>query len=87
MERFILEYEPKVKSLFSEADISRYDIVSYMSNITMDFLEDLVSIDNTLTPQKLLATDKYHMLRRFTKDVNMYMPFIKMAEECWKKRK
>ena len=71
MERFILEYEPKVKSLFSEADISRYDIVSYMSNITMDFLEDLVSIDNTLTPQ----------------DVNIYMPFIKMAEECWKKRK
>lgn len=85
MERFIKEFEPQVKSLFSDANFKSFDLVGFISNIAIDFLEDLVVYDNLLSPQELLKTPKYHCLQRFIKEGGLYNPFLKMAKEYWDK--
>lgn len=85
MERYIKEFEPKVHSLFSEANCKGFDLVGFMSNIAMDFLEDLVEHDNHLPPQKLFETPKYHCFRRFVKEAGLFTSFVNLANEYWEK--
>ena len=85
MERYIEEFEPQVKSLFSEANFKGFDLVGFMSNIAMDFLEDLVVHNNLMSPQELIKTPKYHCLQRFIKEGGVNNPFLKMAKEYWDK--
>lgn len=83
MERYVEEFEPQVKALFSEANFKGFDLASFMSNVAMDFLEDLVEHDNVLSPQELIETPKFHCLKRFIKEGNVYNSFLKMAKEYW----
>lgn len=83
MERYVEEFEQRVKSLFSSENFVNFDIVSFISNISIDFLEDLVSQDNLLSPQKLIEAPKYHCLKRFLKEGGVYQAFLKIAQEYW----
>ena len=81
MERYIMEFEPQVKSLFSEDNFKGFDLVGFMSNIAMDFIEDLIERENMLPPQKLIETPKYHCLKRFTKEGGVFNTFLIIAQD------
>lgn len=85
MERHIQEFEPRINVLFSNGNYEVFDIKDYMSNIAMDYLEDLVEHTNTLAPQELIKTPKYHCFKRFLKDIDLFKPFIDIAKEYWDK--
>lgn len=85
MERYIQEFEPRIIELFSNGNYEVFDIKDYMSNIAMDYLEDLVKQTNTLSPQELIKTPKYHCFKRFLKDIRLFNPFIDIAKEFWNK--
>ena len=85
MERYVKKFEPQVKSIFSEAVFKDFDLVGFMSNIGLDYLEDLVDHNNQLSPQELIETPKYHCLKRFIKEGGVFKPFLKVALEYWDK--
>ena len=85
MERYVQEIEPKVKHLFSEVNFKGFDLIGFMSNIAMDYFEDLVEHKNQLSPQKLLEIPKYHCFKRFIKEAGLFTPFISLANEYWDK--
>ncbi len=86
MERFISEYEPRVNTLFSDINLEEINLVGYLSDIAMDFLEDLYSNDNQLSPRELLKSEKYHCLMRLLKEAKVFASFTSLASECWDKK-
>ena len=71
MERYVQEFEPKVESLFSEVNFKGFDLFEFMSEVAMDFLEDLVEETNQQSPEKLLRIPKYHCFMRFLKEAGL----------------
>lgn len=85
MEIYVQEFEPKVKSLFSEVNFEGFDLFEFMSKVAMDFLEDLVEGTNQQSPEELLRAPKYHCFIRFLKEARLEGAFIELADEYWKK--
>lgn len=86
MERIIAEFEPRMKDLFDLIEKQTNDNSEYMYNLAMDYIEDLVYGNSTLSPGELLKHPKYEMLRRYTKDNGIFTPFCGLAKECWERR-
>lgn len=86
MEKYVQEFEPQVKSLFSSLEFKGFDLKGFMSKVAMDFLEDLGADTNQLPPQELLRTSKYHCLMRFLKEAGLIASFVDLTKEAWNKK-
>lgn len=84
MERYVMEFEPRVKELFVNSNYKGLDLDDYM-NKAMDLLEDIVAPTNTMSPRELLKTPKYNSFNRFIKDAGIFTPFTSIVKEYWDK--